>query len=135
MLINGQCGCGKTRFKVDMPHPMQAYHPRRCDCDFCLPRQIQYISDPDGILFLKKGYLAHTLQQGDELAEFITCSYCEEVIAVIYRDSKEQKAAANATLLESKHDFSEPETVSPKLLAADEKIARWHSLWFDLVLE
>lgn len=135
MLAKGQCSCGRAEFTVELPQPIANYHPRECDCDFCVKRSIQYVSDPDGILFLQKKQLKHSSKQGDELAEFVECPLCDDVIAVVYRSREHQKAAANATLLADYSKFSEPVAVSPKMLDSKEKVSRWQSLWFDLVFE
>jgi len=134
MLAKGQCRCGKVEFKTELPLPLEDYHPRECDCDFCISRGIQYVSDPDGILFLQKQYLNDSLKQGDRLADFIVCSQCDDVIAVVFRDKNQQKAAINATLLNQYKDLGKPLTVSPKLLDSAEKVARWQSLWLELII-
>ena len=133
MLYNAQCQCGHITFKVDLPEDLSEYSPRQCDCDFCVPRKISYLSDPQGILFIDKKDFANTKMQGDKIAEFICCPKCDDVIAAIFKTKDEFKGAANANLLAEKYLLQDPITVSPKTLAKDEKIKRWQNLWMNVV--
>ena len=130
---SGQCQCGIIKFKLSLPLELHAYHPRACDCDFCTQRQVQYLSDPDGTLIIPLSSLKSMQQQGDRQAEFITCNNCDDIIAASYKTADGIIGAVNAQLLIEKSQLGEPQTASPKLLSAKEKVARWHELWLTVI--
>jgi hypothetical protein len=44
------------------------------------------------------------------------------------------RGAVNAILLEQRAELGEHVIIRPRLLAADEKLARWESLWGELAI-
>lgn len=95
----GKCECGSTKITLVLPEPLDKYNPRKCDCDFCLSRNIAYLSHPKGKLIIDSNNALKVLKQGSNQAKFITCVHCESVIAACWQSSRSILGALNATLL------------------------------------
>jgi hypothetical protein len=128
----GQCGCGQTKVKISLPEPMEKYSPRACDCDFCISRNIAYLSHPDGELEIESPEPLDIQRQGSNQASFITCNGCKTVIAVSLQLENSLIGALNSTLLSNFLLLQEPTTVSPKVLGAKEKFERWQAVWLNI---
>ena len=131
------CACGNVQVLADLSMAVEGYQPRRCDCDFCMQHGAAYLSDPAGTLHItvqNPGRISR-YRQGNQLADFLICSSCQELICVVYTEaSGKQLATLNVQPCLSQHAFAEPQMVSPKQLNAAEKTARWSTLWFPLQL-
>ena len=132
--LGGSCLCGAVTVEIQLPQPASAYEPRRCDCDFCTSRNLQYLSDAKGQLQIHSPKPLQRLRQGSEQAEFLACSQCQTIVAVCYREAEICVGAVNAALLKPGSLFAEAVTVQPRLLAADSKTERWKQLWTPLVV-
>ncbi|MCJ8318274.1 MAG: hypothetical protein MJK12_01485 [Colwellia sp.] len=128
----GKCKCGQTTIKLSLPETLEHYSPRACDCDFCISRNISYLSHPDGELEIESIEPLAVQQQGSNQAEFITCNCCKTVIAVSLQLENALIGALNSTLLSDFLLLEEPTIVSPKALAAKEKLARWQTIWLKM---
>jgi len=127
---SGNCHCGKVIFSIELPDALDKYSPRKCDCDFCMERNLSYLSHPDGTLEIKCSSPFKVINQGSNQAMFLVCSDCGDVVAVAYPFHDCVKGAVNAGLLNGSADLREPKFVSPKQLVPKEKLNRWNSLWF-----
>lgn len=137
--LTGACSCGRSTVAITLSQPPGAYAPRICDCDFCTIRQLQYLSDPAGHIHINADSALLALRQGSAQAEFLACSHCQTVLAVCYREAALCTealciGAVNASLLDQRQ-LATAVTVSPKLLPAQSKTARWKQLWTPLVIE
>jgi hypothetical protein len=90
------------------------------------------MSDPAGALQLRitDAARATTYRQGSELAELLLCGNCGIVVCALHRGDGTLHAAVNARVLGAKAGFGSEQTVSPKSLSDQEKLARWQQLWF-----
>jgi hypothetical protein len=131
MLISnfGKCRCGQTTIKISLPETLEQYSPRACDCDFCMSRNISYLSHPDGELEIESKAALDIQRQGSNQASFITCSRCGTVIAASMQLENSLIGALNATLLSDFSLLQQPTIVSPKVLGAKEKVERWQTVW------
>ncbi len=127
----GKCTCGAVRIVLSMPQAIENYCSRACDCDFCTRRHIEYISHPDGAVLIEANYALETIKQGSDQAEFLACSECDDVITASYPEPR-RIGSLNATLLADYPALQGAEVVSPKLLNADDKLARWRKLWMPI---
>ena len=130
----GRCHCGNVKFELSLPHSLDAYAPRACDCDFCTSRGLGYLSDPAGKLVLHSQLTLETLTQGSGKAEFLSCTRCRVIVSAVYRFEPGLKGAVNAKLIDEHELLQEPVTVSPKSLEPILKIERWNKLWFPVML-
>ena len=125
----GKCSCGQTKVKLSLPKTLDYYTPRACDCDFCIARNISYISHPDGELEIESSEPLDVQIQGSSQASFITCNCCKSVIAAPLQLESSLVGALNSALLSKSSLFQEAITVSPKALSAKEKVDRWQTVW------
>jgi len=95
----GQCGCGAVKIKLTLPNTLGDYAARACDCDYCIERNVAYVSDPTGSLEITSDENLKVDQHGSEQAKFLSCKHCNEMIAVTYEFDDLVKGAANANLL------------------------------------
>ncbi len=126
----GKCSCKKAVFSLKLPEKLESYSPRACDCNFCVQHQLAYLSDPKGQLNVSYQGDFTIIKQGSEQAQFLCCDVCGNIIAVVYQfENNILKGAVNANLLIEAEKMLPSTTVSPKLLAPDEKLERWEQLW------
>lgn len=129
----GQCHCGNVKIELLLTNILSKYEPRACDCDFCTTRKLTYLSDPQGQLNIISSTLLKTRKQGSNQASFKLCSMCDEVICVNYRFGDSLKGALNIRLLDEQFLLSQAQTVSPKDLSPQQKIARWQNFWMPVM--
>ncbi|MFT2112084.1 hypothetical protein [Marinomonas sp. 2405UD68-3] len=128
----GRCSCGQTKVTLSLPKTLDHYSPRACDCDFCISRNIAYLSHPLGELEIESKEPLDIQKQGTNQAGFITCSSCQSVIAASLQLENRLIGALNSTLLSNSSLLQEPTIVSPKALGAKEKIDRWQTVWLNI---
>ena len=78
----GHCACGTIKVLIELPESLDKYSPRQCDCDFCLKRNISYLSHPAGSLIIENRLQLTEQRQGSNQADFLTCNQCKMVVAV-----------------------------------------------------
>lgn len=130
--LTGGCHCGNIRVDLELSRPPDNYSPRVCDCDFCSKHSAAYLSDPGGSLriHVKDAHHLGKYRQGDAIADCLLCTNCGVLVGVSYQDDGRLYAAINSRVVERGTNFGEMKSVSPKLLAAREKAARWKEVWF-----
>lgn len=133
-LHRGECQCGHVKIELTLSMPLDQYTPRQCDCDFCTGYDTAYLSDPKGLIDIHAGSTLIRKQQGSDQAEFLVCNDCDTLIAAVYSKEHSLIGALNYSTLDSKDLFNSPQSASPKLLAAGEKLERWKKLWMDINL-
>ncbi len=127
--IRGGCHCGNISVTAELTRATTEYRPRACDCDFCRKHGAAYLSDPAGSLriAIRDARATAAYRQGSGTAEFLVCTTCGVLVAVLYRDDRIYAALnANAVVAE----LAPTQPVSPKQLATDDKVARWRAVWF-----
>ena len=131
----GACHCGGLRVAVELSRSPETYHPRACDCDFCRAHAAAWLSDPEGVLRIRRQNegMAVIYRQGSGQAELLLCGNCGVVVAALYRNDARLYAAVNARAIAGGAGFANEQTASPKTLSSREKCARWQSLWFSNV--
>ena len=133
MEYKARCSCGDIEIIINLPEPIESYSARKCDCDFCVPRCLAYLSDANGTLsFTPKDKLVQ-LKQGSGQATFWQCRNCEDVVAVSNTQNGDTRGAAVKGLFEGLYSLQESVTVSPKTLSAAEKLERWPLVWAKVV--
>ncbi|RKF18139.1 aldehyde-activating protein [Alginatibacterium sediminis] len=128
----GKCSCGQTKVIISLPKTLDHYSPRACDCDFCISRNISYLSDPEGKLEIKSVEALDIQKQGSNQASFITCNGCKSVIAASLQLENKLIGALNSALLSNVALLQGATTVSPKALGAKAKIERWQTVWLNI---
>jgi hypothetical protein len=134
-IFQGKCKCGNTSIILTMPKPLNQYTPRACDCDFCSTNKISYLSDPLGVLVIESKLQFKHEKQGSNQAEFLSCSNCNQVFAVVVAVSKSILGAVNIECLNDTIELLSTESASPKLLSPVEKIKRWEQVWCKIRFE
>ena len=132
----GGCHCGALRWEFATGKPLEALVPRACDCDFCSRHRAAWISDPHGTLTLHAGHTAlRRYRQGAAQAEFLLCGECGVLVAVIAPGADGRLiGAVNRNAFDARDGFATETVVSPRLLAADAKLARWNDVWMPVEL-
>ena len=130
----GKCRCGNITFVVTLTRSLETYAPRACDCAFCTSRALTYLSDPAGALKLNSQLPMTAQTQGSGQAEFLSCTTCMVIVAVVYPFEAGLMGAVNASLIDEHERLQEAVIVSPKLLEPAEKVRRWSKLWFPVIL-
>jgi hypothetical protein len=126
---SGTCSCKKVAIEFSSPLEINRYSSRTCDCDYCMQRNIEYLSDPQSqIAYISKAPLYHE-KQGSEQATFLLCSNCQTVVGVCYINKKISVGSLNASLLDRFEDLQGSVNVSPKKLSNIKKLERWSNLW------
>lgn len=130
--VKGGCYCGNILLELELSRDPGHYHPRACDCGFCRKHGAAYLSDAEGSLRIRIDDATHSVayRQGNELAEMLLCTRCGVLVGALYRCDERVYAAVNAKVIEAPAEFGTEQSVSPRLLSADEKVDRWKKLWF-----
>lgn len=133
--LEGGCHCGNIRVAVEIQKEPTDYCPRECDCEFCRKHGASYISDPLGSLRIavEKSQFLGRYRQGSGIADCLFCARCGVLVGVTYQENGHLYGTVNSAALVSDGGFGETKSVSPKLLAASEKVGRWKELWFSNV--
>jgi len=129
--LSGGCHCGNITVSVELARDAGAYHPRACDCDFCLKHGAVWVSDPHGSLRIQLRAERDTSRytQGAGIAEMLLCRTCGVLVAALWRE-QQLYGVVNASVLDARAAFAAVQAVAPKELSPDEKRKRWQSLWF-----
>jgi hypothetical protein len=118
-----------VRVSLSLPQALSHYAPRKCDCDFCVARNIAYLSVSEGRLEVNSHDALLIQRQGSKQGSFQTCQSCSTVIAVTTLVDDKLIGSLNAKLLDNFACMNKIENVSPKTLSAIAKRTRWKSLW------
>ena len=94
-----------------------------------MQRHISYLSDPGGKLVVSSKCKLDVQKQGSDQAEFLTCPMCHDVITASIPYGDKRIGALNTNLLDEYHKLKSPTVVSPKALSAEDKLARWQTVW------
>jgi len=131
---SGKCSCGEVAIQFSSTQKISNYKSRRCDCDDCMQRGIEYLSDPQSqITFISTRALRHE-KQGSEQAIFLLCLKCHNVVGVCYINKNICVGSLNSRLLEQYDHVQDTVTVSPKNLDKTEKVKLWRELWSQMVV-
>ena len=130
--LTGGCHCGNIHVDMDLTREPGTYNPRACDCDYCRKHSASYISDAHGSLLIRIADQRKLgkYRQGAGLAEFLLCTACGVLVAVLYSRDARLYGAMNTNAIDARESFGAPHTVSPKNLSGQEKMQRWQELWF-----
>ena len=134
--LAGACHCGNLKLEFTLTRTPGDYSPRACDCDFCTKHSAAWLSDAEGALTIRIQDPAKTrrYRQGNELAEFLLCTGCGSLAAVLYRNEAGRLfAAVNARTVDGGRAFGPAQPVSPKQLSGEQKTKRWQEVWFPQV--
>jgi len=107
---------------------------RKCDCQYCLDRGIEYLSDPQGQITISSLSPLQEEKQGSEQATFLLCPSCQIVVGVGYTGKGFSVGSLNATLLDEYEKLQGRLVVSPKTLDKTNKVKRWRELWSEMLL-
>ncbi len=132
MKFKATCQCHQCKLLVELPQSLRHYAPRACDCNYCQLRNISYLSDPTGFIEVFSGASLLIDRHGSEQAEFYNCSTCGDFLFVAITSNGQTIGAVNANILNNKEQLARSQRVSPKQLAADQKLARWRQVWMPL---
>ncbi len=127
----GGCHCGSVRWQFASPLALASFVPRACDCDFCSRHRAAWISDPAGALRIRaREEGLQRYRQGSGQAEFLMCRECGVLVAVVATgEGGRLLGAANRNAFDARAGFAGEAIVSPRLLTADAKLARWNDAW------
>lgn len=127
------CYCGAIKINAYFPHSIEAYQARACDCDFCAPRGLAYLSDANGTISFSPQDQMSQLKQGSGQATFWQCNHCKQIVAVTNSENGEARGAVSKALFDNEFSLKPSIWVSPKHLAPKEKAERWSTVWSAVV--
>jgi hypothetical protein len=133
--FTGGCHCGNVAVDFELTSAADEYYPRACDCDFCCKHGAAWLSDANGslVIRIKEPRESNTYRQGSGQAELLLCKNCGVLVAVLHRSDQKLYAAVNVGAVEGAVKFGAARPVSPQNLSPDDKVKRWHDLWFSSV--
>lgn len=133
MNYSASCSCGKIKISAYFPAPIEEYQARECDCNFCVPFGLAYLSDVNGTISFSPKETMNQLKQGSGQATFWQCSNCKDVVAVTNTKDGETRGALAKSLFTKEYTLKPSVTVSPKKLSPSEKSERWPTIWSEVV--
>ncbi|MGS2719409.1 hypothetical protein [Paraglaciecola aestuariivivens] len=123
------CSCKQIEVAAFFPTDIENYQARACDCSFCLPLKLAYLSDANGSFSFGPKAKMEQLKQGSNQAIFWQCKGCKDIIGVTYQNAHEVRGALSQQLFLSQHNLLPAVEVSPKTLSPTEKTQRWSAVW------
>lgn len=135
--LRGSCHCGRLRVEFSTDQDAASIVPRACDCSFCQKHGAAYISDPAGRMSIMESEPGATrvYRQGSNAAQFLLCSHCGVLVAVVLEHEARRYGVANAGCLDGHAGLASSVPASPQTLTPEEKLSRWVKLWVpDVVL-
>ena len=129
--LQGGCHCGAIALAFSTALVLADTAPRACDCGFCRAHGAAWVSDAGAHLIIH-AHRTDRLQryrQGSLAAQFLLCSECGVLVAVVFEEDDRTYAAVNAGCLDVRDAFGPAVPASPQQLAPEEKLARWRQLW------
>ena len=133
MHYNTSCSCGQISVSAFFPSSIEEYQARRCDCDFCVSRGLEYLSDVNGTISFSPKNKMNQLKQGSDQAIFWECNNCQDVVAVTNSKDGETRGALVKALFGNSYQLKPSITVSPKKLSPSEKTERWLTVWSKVI--
>ena len=130
-VLTGSCHCGRLSLRFETAIAPADYHPRACDCSFCVKHDAAYISDPQGTLSFRaeRGDALSRYRQGSGSVECLICRECGVYVGAIFEDEGKIIGTVNEHCIDGDVIFGERQTVSPQRLGRDEKVGRWQEIW------
>ena len=131
----GGCHCQNVSFEIESANNLNRYHPRACDCSFCIKHGASYISYKNGKLtiYVNNRRDLNKYQNGSKIVSFLICRVCGVLIGVCYKNQDTLYATVNSKTVDQNNSFGKETVVSPKTLSEKEKILRWKDAWFSNV--
>lgn len=130
-VLDGGCHCGALTLAFSTGLVPATTAPRACDCDFCRAHGAAWLSDTDAQLVVRaqRPDRLRRYRQGSEAAQFLLCSGCGVLVAVVFEEGEQRYGAVNVGCLDARDAFAATVRTSPQTLAPDEKTARWRQVW------
>ena len=127
----GACGCGAVRFEYHSHPPLGELEPRACQCEYCLPGNQRYLSEPEGLLRVsmrdQRWVYAHRF--GTRTADFMHCARCNELVYVRCEIEGQHYALVVVNALESADQLLDPQPVDYDGEALAGRLDRRSSRW------
>ena len=84
-IYNGKCNCKNFTIIFKTNKEPSDLIPLKCNCSFCLKKEVLYLSDPNGevIIHIKEERFVSKEMFALETSEFITCSKCNMFIGAV----------------------------------------------------
>jgi hypothetical protein len=134
----GHCECGAVSFSYRCSQPLENLTARACQCDYCRPRALAYLSEPSASLRVTlrdQRYLyAHSF--GTHTADFYHCALCNTPVFVQSRIDGRDYALVVANALEGFAELARQVEVSLEAETLAERLQRRSGSWignFELV--
>jgi hypothetical protein len=128
--LDGSCHCGRLRIEFSTGKDPADFTPRACDCSFCRKHGAAYVSDPAGRLSVSVHQSTlRKYRQGSGNADFLFCSHCGVLVAVVFEHGHRVHGAVNIGCLDGATGFGPAVPAPPQALGAEERSSRWLELW------
>lgn len=98
----GGCDCGAVRFVYHCRHALADLTARRCQCEFCLPRQAAYLGEAATELdiHLRDIRYLYAHRFGTGTADFMHCAVCNTEVYVCSDIDSQRYALVSARALD-----------------------------------
>lgn len=127
----GACECGGVKFSYHSHTALEELSVRACQCDYCLPRDTRYLSEPAGALRVtvhdRRILYAH--QFGTRSADFMHCALCNNLVYVCCRIDEQVYALVVANALARQTGLGAATSVDYDSELLDERLGRRKDRW------
>jgi hypothetical protein len=126
----GRCSCGQVSLEFHSSKDLPDQSPRQCDCDYCASHGTPiFLSDPAGQLVVASSQTITKETQGSGQAHMLSCPSCGNMLGASLENDSQIIGVVNGALLDEVDRLPASQIGSPKKLSAEEKRARWLSIW------
>lgn len=129
-IYHGACHCGAIRTKLRSGKTPAELGARTCQCTFCRAHGASWTSDPDGALEVRIGGPVSRYRFGTGTADFLVCSTCGVVPAVVAETGDGWHGVVSVDCLADRDAFlaaAQPSDYDGEALDArlDRRAGRW----------
>lgn len=132
----GSCHCGAVQVDLELSRAPDELRLRACQCDFCRPRGVKTIADPEGRAVVRASH-AKALNRyrfGLKLADYLLCASCGTYVAAVQPDDPPIAVVNVGGLGVPEFESREAEPVSYANETPETRLARRRGYWMPIEL-
>ena len=130
----GHCRCGAVQVGLELSRAPDELRLRACQCDFCRPRGVRTIADPEGRAVVRAngpGAL-NRYRFGLKLADYLHCASCGTYVAAVQPDDPPIAVVNVGGLLVPEFEGREAEPVTYANETPEARLARRRTYWMPI---
>jgi hypothetical protein len=127
----GSCHCGAVQVDLELSCAPGDLRLRACQCNFCRPRGVRTIADPEGLAVVRASHpgALNRYRFGLRTADYLLCAACGTYVAAVQPDEHPIGVVNVGGLGVPEFADRQPEPVDYGGETAEARLARRRSYW------